>query len=164
MGKIMIPWRRHVSYFKYIMRHKWYVFVATRQTRCSLWRGLVHDLSKFRPSEWFPYANTFYDDLGGKRYSETDDFNMAWLHHQRRNLHHWQYWILKMDRGEEKRLKMPEKYVREMIADWMGAGRAITGKWEVYEWYQKNKDTIKLHPDTREMVDSMLSILKFYGT
>jgi hypothetical protein len=119
-------------------------------------------LSKFKPSEWFPYAYTFYDENGDTRYLENEDFNIAWLHHQHRNPHHWQYWILKMDRGEEEVLRMPMKYIREMLADWMGAGKAITGKWEVYEWYQKNKDKMKMHPDTRETVECMLGVLRYY--
>jgi hypothetical protein len=37
-----------------------------------------------------------------------------------------------------KALPMPEKFVREMVADWMGAGRAITGRWDVNDWYRPN--------------------------
>ena len=50
---------KHLKYLSYVMRHKWFVFVEC----CKLgipFRGLVHDLSKFSPSEWFPYANFFY--------------------------------------------------------------------------------------------------------
>ena len=39
-------------------------------------------------------------------------------------------------------IPMPEKYAREMVADWAGAGRAITGKWETLEWYEKNQEKI----------------------
>ena len=51
---------------------------------------------------------------------------------------------------------MPEKYAREMVADWAGAGRAITGKWETLEWYKKNQEKILLHPETRSLVESIL--------
>jgi hypothetical protein len=43
-----------------------------------------------------------------------------------------------------------------MVADWMGAGRAITGKWEAKAWYEKNKATIILHDGTRKLVETIL--------
>jgi len=159
----MIHYKRHWAYLKYIAKHKWYVLVATRQTRTSLLRGLIHDLSKFKPSEWFPYARCFYADDGSNQYDDMVDFKEAWLHHQNRNKHHWQYWELGMDDGRKIAMKMPDKYVREMLADWMGAGRAITGKWEVGRWYENNKTKMTLHPMTKEKVESLLSILKYYG-
>ena len=85
-------------------------------------------------------------------------FDRAWLHHQHANPHHWQHWVLREDSGAVKALPMPEHFVREMVADWMGAGRAITGKWEAAEWYTKNAGKMTLHPDTRARVESLLGI------
>jgi len=148
--------RRHLSYLKYVIRHKWFVYIAARKIRCSLYRAIIHDWSKFLPAEWFPYAETFYKPDGSKQYIETVKFNHAWNHHQKCNKHHWQYWLLRMDRGETIALEMPQKYVCEMVADWMGAGRAITGKWEVVEWYLKNKEKIILHEKTQQFVTLLL--------
>ena len=53
-------------------------------------------------------------------------------------------------------LPMPEKAVLEMVADWRGAGRAISGKDETKEWYAKNKDNMILHTATRNLVEKML--------
>jgi len=117
---------------------------------------LVHDISKFLPSEWFPYARCFYAPDGSKQYKEGINFALAWNYHQKRNRHHWQYWLITWDRGISEPLPMPEIYVWEMIADWMGAGRAITGKWETIEWYKKNKDIIQIHPETRLLVEAIL--------
>lgn len=128
----------------------------------SFGRLLVHDLSKFKPSEWFPYAHTFYNSDGSSRYEPTDDFNYAWLHHQKYNRHHWQYWMLQMDGGLEVCMKMPDKYVREMVADWAGAGKAITGKFEVDIWYEKNKDNMKLHPKTQDEVEILIDSFRNY--
>ena len=83
-------------------------------------------------------------------------FDRAWLHHQHQNPHHWQHWVLRLDDGEAYPLEMPEAFVREMVADWAGAGRAITGKWEVGSWYQRNAKTIELHPATRRLVLRLL--------
>jgi hypothetical protein len=89
-------------------------------------------------------------------------FNYAWLSHQHRNPHHWQHWILAEDTpsspsGKPLVLPIPDHFVHEMVADWMGAGRAITGKWEVREWYAKNRDKIQLAPQTREHVEHILA-------
>jgi len=132
------------------------VFVAGNKIGVSCWRILFHDWTKFLPSEWFAYAYTFYNEDGSKRYKENLDFNQAWNAHQKRNKHHWQYWVITWDRGESEPLPMTAEYIREMVADWMGAGRAINGKWECKEWYQKNKDTIKIHPVTRGFVELLL--------
>ena len=51
---------------------------------------------------------------------------------------------------------MPRRYALEMVADWMGAGRAITGRWECAEWYAKNREKIVLHENTRRLVDGIL--------
>lgn len=50
---------------------------------------------------------------------------------------------------------MPEKYVREMFADWMGAGRTIFGRWEVREWFSKNNSKMILHENTRRLIDKI---------
>lgn len=152
--------RRHWAYLKYVLKHKWFVFIASRMIGSSLWRALIHDLSKFRPSEWFAYANTFYGSDGSKLYNPTSEFDVAWLLHQHRNPHHWQYWILREDNpesGELKILEMPHKYTLEMVADWMGAGRAIMGRWECSDWYMKHKSKILLHPSTEALVVAALA-------
>jgi hypothetical protein len=132
-------------------------------------RGLLHDLSKLLPSEFIPYARYFYGTWmeesewhGDKRnyvpwerteMGISEAFDLAWLKHQKRNPHHWQYWLLQCDSGELKALDIPLKYQKEMLADWIGAGIAITGKREVKEWYAKNRDNIILHPSTRVWID-----------
>jgi hypothetical protein len=150
--------RRHLSYLKYVIRHKWFVWQASRKIGAPLWQALMHDLSKFRPSEWTPYACTFYKSDGSKQYDETPEFNRAWLLHQHRNPHHWQHWLLRMDKGDVFAVEMPRLDALEMVADWMGAGRARTGKWECAEWYAKNRDKIILHDKTRRLVDGILFV------
>jgi hypothetical protein len=83
-------------------------------------------------------------------------FDIAWLHHQHYNPHHWQHWILRLDDGGAHALEMPEEFVREMVADWAGAGRAITGAWEVLGWYKRNSCKMELHPRTRRLVEELL--------
>jgi hypothetical protein len=103
----------HVKYAWYVLRHKWFVFVACWRLGIPV-RGLLHDLSKLRPSEWVLYARYFYADGGrGSRTKYLAAFDLAWLKHQHRNPHHWQYWLLQEDDGPQVRLRMPQAYVRE---------------------------------------------------
>ena len=145
----------HLQYASYVARHKWFVFRAGLKTRAPLWRLLIHDWSKFTPAEWFPYVRSFY---GGERTPAVRlAFDAAWLHHQHRNPHHWQHWLLREDDGDTKALRMPEPLVREMVADWMGAGRAITGRWEVGVWYAANAEKIVMHPEVRAQVEGLIA-------
>jgi hypothetical protein len=149
--------RKHLLYLKYILRHKWFVLIECAK-RGILWRGLVHDLSKFLPSEWFAYADYFYGpETSGPLQTHVvrEAFDRAWLLHQRRNPHHWQAWVLREDDGATKLIPMPEAYRKEMLADWVGAGKA-QGYPSVNAWYAKNREKMKLHPYTRMWVEERL--------
>lgn len=154
--------KRHIAYARYLARHKWFVFRARKFAGLSVLQALVHDASKFLPSEWVPYAETFYNSDGTRRKpgNESDAFARAWNHHQKRNKHHWQYWWLRNDNGSMVALEMPGCYVSEMLADWIGAGLAISGKSDTWNWYETNKDRIELHPATRARVEFELVRLK----
>lgn len=148
---------RYVAYTKYVLIHKWWVFYAGIQIGAPLWRLIIHDWHKFLPSEFFPYAASFYTPSGAKKkYAPNSAFDYAWNAHQKRAKHHWQHWVLPMDSGKVVLLEIPRKYQLEMVADWLGAGRAITGGWTVVNWYTKNKDIIQLAPQTRAEIESLL--------
>ena len=156
--------RDHLAYLRYVLRHKWFVWLAGRAVGLSSWRGLVHDWSKLLPSEWTPYVHHFYTPEGGRNHWLRDDlddtFNRAWNYHQKRQPHHWQYWVLRFDDGQMLALPMPEVYVRELVADWAGAGRAITGRArETWEWYERNRHRMLLHPDTSALIERLLPLV-----
>ena len=52
---------------------------------------------------------------------------------------------------------MPDKYRREMLADWRGAGRA-QGTPDTRAWYIKHYHDIILHEDTRQWLDEQLGV------
>lgn len=163
----------HWMYLKYVLRHKWFVLMAGLKLHVPLWQLIIHDWTKFLPSEWTPYVHYFYrKDLqeaemrqGMSDYGVLeaapygvfieDRFNMAWNLHQKRNKHHWQYWVLMNDDGPVWPMPIPDRYMREMVADWCGAGRAITGKWDVRTWYDKNKDKIQIR--NKELVEILIT-------
>ena len=155
--------KKHFEYLWYVLRHKYFVFMAGLLIQAPLWQLIMHDMSKFRWSEWKAYVERFYGKYQGN-WNMTDEesrgYDTAWLKHQHRNPHHWQYWVLNKDDGAHKPLEMPEKYVMEMIADWAGAGKAITGQWEVAEWFDKNKHKMKFHPKTLDTVLWFVGIMK----
>lgn len=156
----------HLRYARYVLRHKWFVLAECWKRRL-YWRGLMHDLSKLLPSEWFPYARHFYGprsgnvDVAGSPYMphEQAAFDLAWLHHQNVNDHHWQWWMLtEDDTGQPKCLPMSPAARLEMLCDWRGAGRAQGYGDNTLPWYEKNKGRMQLHPDTRRWVEEALLI------
>jgi hypothetical protein len=149
--------RRHWMYLKYVLRHKWYVLLAGLQLKVPLLILIAHDWDKFLPSEWFPYARTFYNKDGSKTYNEHPAFTLAWNQHQKINKHHWQWWYITWDRGESEALPMPDVFRREMLADWRGAGQAV-GFPDTRGWYEKNRDKMKLHPETRQWIEEQLGV------
>lgn len=148
----------HWRYLRAVLRHKWFVLLAGLG-KVPLWRLIIHDWSKFTPAEWGPYANAFYGSGGGKTGKPQGDtaFDRAWLHHQKFNAHHWQYWYLMEDSGKRYCLPMPSPYREEMVADWRGANRAY-GDLTLSDWYRKTKGARELHPETRAWVERELGV------
>ena len=129
----MIYWK----HFKSIVIHKWFVFLAGLRLGVPVWRLVVHDWQKFTHWEFKAYARNF-QFKGEKAEKAGFDFSYAWLHHENTAPHHWGYWIPRAGRYANMPLPMPETYVREMVADWLGASRAYTGSWDMHDWLQKN--------------------------
>src|ERR1041384_1906335 len=57
----VIKMNKYWAYFQYILRHKWFVFLAGLKTGAPIWLLIIHDWSKFLPSEFFPYTDYFYN-------------------------------------------------------------------------------------------------------
>ncbi len=155
---------KHWLYLKYVLRHKYFVFVAGRKLGVPLHRLILHDWTKFLPREWSPYVNKFYghkiETKTGYKHvmnPDEDQFNIAWNHHAKKNDHHWEFWIINFGDGGTHILPMSEVARAEMLADWIGAGRA-QGKPDTLAWYMANYDKMKLHLDTRQFVEIMLGV------
>lgn len=156
------------KYLKYVLEHKKNVFVECWKDGLYS-HAFTHDLSKFNPKEFFPYAEWFYGYDGiylkkqnnkeqltngascvSKRYLECKKgFDKAWQHHKDKNKHHWNYW-------HERNLIMPVKYIRQMICDWKAMSRKFGGT--VQEYYLKNYDKIKLEKDSRLILEELLDL------
>jgi hypothetical protein len=136
--------------FLYILNHKLNVLVECWKEGLYI-QGITHDLSKFSPKEFFPYAKKFFSD--GELSAEDEmKWKYAWLNHQRKNKHHWEYWVV--DPNNKQALPMPRKYLVEMVCDWRSFSR---------KWGRKVKistldltDKIVLHPDSKKELDIIM--------
>ena len=150
-----------------LLRHKWYVLVAGCKTGVPLWRLIIHDLSKFTPAEFGSYARNFHGDYSqspNDREKVSIDFTYAWLHHENNNPHHWGYWVPRSGRQADEALPMPETYVREMIADCMGASKAYTGSWDIAIWLNKHGPNWKIHSETERLIACTMVDLGYFIT
>lgn len=159
--------KKHWQYLKYVLKHKWYTFLEC----CKLgvpWLGIIHDWSKFLPSEWFACVNYFHgpqaiprrDVTGYYKPTDTGDlaFDFARFLHDKRNRHSWQWWTLPNDKNGIEVFPIPDKYRREMLADWRGAGRA-QGTPNTASWYCANSEKMQLHPETRAWIEERLGVM-----
>ena len=119
-----------------------------------------HDKSKYYPNEYHAYDAYFYG--GNRSYTIVQDFNLAWLLHIHRNPRHWQYWVLINDNPDEGEiiLEMPYCYVVEMICDWWAFSWAKDNLKEIFSWWDEHKNYIKLHENTRKLVEGILDEMK----
>ncbi len=165
--------KAHLAYLRYVLTHKYHVFVGCWALGVPLHQAIIHDWVKFLPIEWFPYVRQFYNPDGSKRSvrdatgsydpnKQADAFKRAWLHHQRQP-HHWQAWISIGDRGTLSPLPIPQRFVLEMVADWYGAGMAISGTKDLETWFLANKDKIVLEEGARYRVGQAIQRAKRKG-
>ena len=140
------------------LRHNLPDTVSSTDLNCTYWT-CGHDLSKDWAEEYDAYDNYFY---GRRTKAVKEEFNYAWLHHIHNNSHHWQYWVLVNDDPEEGTigLRMPYKYVIEMICDWWAFSWAKGNLYEIFDWYDKHKARMVLHENTRELVEEILGKIK----
>ena len=105
---------RPFAHFKTITKHRFLVMKYC--FRCGLyWQGLIHDLSKYSPVEFWIGAKYYQGDHSPNDEERRDKgYSSAWLHHKGRNKHHLEYWIDYGRVGDEVQMMgmpMPEKYV-----------------------------------------------------
>ena len=109
--------------------------------------------------EWDAYNDYFY---GEKTDAVKDSFDKAWLAHIHANPHHWQHWLLQNDDPKIgiRVLDMPYVFRIEMICDWWSFSWKTGNLYEIFDWYDKNKEGILLSDKTRSSVESILAAIK----
>ena len=90
-----------------------------------IWRGIVHDLSKFSPTEFIPGVKYFQGTRSpNEAEREKFGFSKAWMHHKGRNRHHFEYWTDYNPKTKQiEPVKMPTVFVIEMFCDRVAASK-----------------------------------------
>lgn len=155
-----------LGHFKTITKHK--IKVGQLCFRIGLYKqGLLHDMSKYAPCEFLTGCK-YYQGTRSPNSAERDEkgYSLAWLHHKGRNKHHWEFWVDFTRKGLVP-AKMPTKYVLEMFCDRVAASMTYQG--DNYEdsyplqYYNGGKHSYIMHPDTRKLLETLLTYLAEHG-
>ena len=132
-------------------------------------QGMIHDLSKFSPSELVPSVINFQGDRSpneGER--EKYGYSKAWMHHKGRNKHHFEYWTdYSTQTRELEPVEIPKRYVVEMFCDRVAASKIYLG--ENYDdsaplnYFLKGKKKRKIHQKSGEQLERLLRMLEEKG-
>ena len=151
--------KKYIKYFKTICIHKWYVFIECCKEGI-IWQGIIHDMSKFSPSEFIASAK-YYNGEGNEQYQR------SWLHHKGHNKHHWEYWVdWDSKTGKYITIEIPLKYLQEMYADMIGASKAYNKSnfdvREPYNYFKKSKTFIMNEEDRLWLEIKLENLAKTY--
>ena len=121
--------RNFFGHLNTIMRHRRKVILHCAKAGI-LYRGLLHDLSKYSPTEFIPGVRHFIGTRSPNEGERTlKGYSEAWMHHKGRNRHHFEYWT---DYNPETKVvspvKMPVVFVKEMFCDRVAASKVYQGK------------------------------------
>jgi len=141
-----------------VLIHKYYIFIWGLRLRVPLWQLLIHDWSKLISlSETKGYLSLYLETKSTK--SQTR-YQKAWLFHQNRHPHHYEYWLCR-ENGQLLPLPMPMKYVREMVCDWIAANKAYAKDKSLlntsYFINRTPKMLPQLHQTTRKRIVKVLT-------
>lgn len=161
-----MKWLQHLTT---INHHKG--LVMSYCFKAGLYRqGLMHDMSKYNPVEFFVGAKYFQGNRSPNNAErEARGYSQAWLHHKGRNKHHLEYWIdYSVNEGAPMTgMRMPVKYVVEMFCDRIAASRTYNkGAYkdcDPYDYFNKSRKHYLIHPDTEKLLERLLLMLREQG-
>ena len=148
-----------MKFFKHlgvVLKHKHNVLKYATKLGI-FWTGLVHDLTKFSPTEFNRSVKYFH----GKKSptiverKEHDNFSYICVAHTGRNKHHWQYWV---DYTREDIVVncIPFKHALEYVADVLSASKVYNPKdftlMVAYDYFKEHSQTYLMHPATKEFI------------
>lgn len=157
------------GHFRTITEHK--LLVMKHCFQIGLYRqGLMHDLSKYFPTEFFVGAK-YYQGTRSPNNAEREakGYSTAWLHHKGRNRHHFEYWIDYSLDGDHcmEGMRMPRRYVAEMLADRIAASKVYNkGTYTQHDplrYFLEGQSHYMIHPQTKRELEFLLRYLDRYG-
>ena len=156
------------QHFKTITKHKWLVMCGCFRIGL-IGRGLAHDMSKYKPTEFCNGAK-YYQGTRSPNNAEREDkgYSEAWIHHKGRNPHHFEYWTdMNLETQKYEPVPMPRKYLAEMVMDRRAACITYQGKnytpGSALEYFDKSRDKQLMHPQTRQELGYLLTMLRDQG-
>lgn len=161
-------WENAKGHFRTINAHK--LLVMKHCFRLGLYKqGLLHDLSKYTPTEFIAGVKYFQGDRSPNAVQrEVEGLSTAWLHHKGRNKHHYEYWIDYPGGGKDiAGMKMPVKYVVEMFCDRVAACKNYNKEKytdaDPLNYYYKGRANYVIHDDSDKLLLFMLKMLAEKG-
>ena len=173
MNEDKITLKKALGHFVTITKHRH--LVRKHCFSMGLYRqGLMHDLSKYSPSEFIIGARYYQGTRSpNARERELFGYSSAWLHHKGRNKHHFEYWIDFYGKDPVGDgivpAKMPDRYVAEMVADRVAACMIYRGKdydsYDSLRYYEKEKRIVShlINKDTLNKLEFFLNMLGEQG-
>ncbi|MCR5331551.1 MAG: DUF5662 family protein [Lachnospiraceae bacterium] len=157
-----------MKHLKTINLHKKIVLIHCIKAGIPL-QGLLHDLSKYSPSEFY-YGIKYFSGRRSPNEGEREDYgySLAWMHHKGRNKHHFEYWTdYNIKANKMMPVKMPLKYVIEMFCDRVAAGKVYKGDdytdSSPYEYFDWGRPRRNIHPETSDFLEKLLRMLAEKG-
>ena len=157
-----------IGHFRTITKHRHMVFIHCVRAGIPV-RGLLHDLSKYSPTEFIKGAKYYTGKKSPTEFERRNEgCSTAWMHHKGRNRHHFEYWTDYVPHTKQMMpIKMPKIFVLEMFCDRVAASKIYQG--ENYsdshplEYFLRSKGTRFIHPETSDYLESLLVMLKNEG-
>ncbi len=156
------------KHFTTITRHRHQVIIHCFKAGI-FWQGLGHDLSKYSLTEFIPGMKYY---VGSKSPNEKErklnGFSRAWLHHQGRNKHHFEYWVdYDPVKNRKEPVPMPVRYLIEMFCDRVAASKIYYGRdyneARPYEYFDKGRKRRWMHKETSDQLEELLIMLRDKG-
>jgi len=160
--------RKFLGHLNTVMCHRRKVFYHCLKVGIPV-RGLLHDLSKYSPTEFFPGVRFFTGTRSPNEGERAEvGYSAAWLHHKGRNRHHFEFWT---DYNPVTKslapVKMPIVFVKEMFCDRVAASKVYQGKNYTdeypHKYFEAGKVRRMIHPETADLLEEWLIMLKDHG-
>lgn len=156
-----------IKHFNLVNKHRWLVFLNC----CHLgipFQGLVHDLSKYTPTEFIKSAKYYLGDMSPimEERKENNLYSDICVHHINRNKHHLEYWV-DFCKGSLVTKPMPYKYALEYVADTISASKVYAKKNFTRDYplnyFLERKERYTIHEATKSFIVECLTIYKNVG-
>ena len=160
--------KNFIGHLKTVLQHRHQVFIHCVKAGIPL-RGMLHDLSKFSPTEFIPGVFFYQGNRSpNEREREVAGYSKAWMHHKGRNRHHFEYWTdYNMKTKQLEPVEMPDVFIIEMFCDRVAASKIYNkGKYNdsmPLEYYLRVKHRRIIEKKTARKLEFLLTMLRDRG-